>query len=31
MINNDTKLARWDRTKRIWRTSGLTDVNVDTG
>ena len=31
MITHDTKMARWDHSKRIWRTGGLSDIKIDTG
>ena len=31
MVNEDTKLARWDQSARIWRIGGLDDVKIDTG
>ena len=31
MINEETKLARWDQSARIWRTGGLDDVKIDCG
>lgn len=31
MVNEDTKLARWDHSKKIWRTGGISDIKIDVG
>lgn len=31
MVNQDTKMARWDYYKKIWRTGGMDDIKIDIG